>query len=224
MKGKVIIPIWLLLLSKLTFCQQPTENLLVFIGEKISVIEAERQNITTGTDTVYIKGDTTFGGRETHQVFMDSKFTAYYKIKKLLHGKYAFDTITFIAFDHYGKPAFSDYRHALLFVSSYPGDTIFYHKKYQFYDVYRSKNGRWAGSYSAYDYNNQIADRAYISPHKIKFEEKVIYPVNPQLKKEELQSLFPKPYFKIKRDQAIAIYGNYADELFQLWKCRNNWQ
>ena len=109
-----------------TFKSERKNSLVAFVGEKIEVI-----------DMPY-----SAEGR-------DLGFRAKYKIIELVYGNYSDDTITFDAYDHYGTPAFSHYKHALLYVSKYKGK--YYHVKYQFDDVYQTKDGRWAGPYSDHD-------------------------------------------------------------------------
>lgn len=83
---------------------------------------------------------------------LDSKFKAEYRIVQQVIGTYAKDTIAFTVFDHYGRPAFSEYKNALLFVSQYCGKL--YHEKYQFFELYKTADGRWASPGNPYRYDN----------------------------------------------------------------------
>jgi hypothetical protein len=73
---------------------------------------------------------------------MDAGVKATYRIIQLVYGNYEADTITFEAYDHYGLPSFLQYKHVLLFVSKY--EDTFYHVKYQYFDLYKTSDGRWA--------------------------------------------------------------------------------
>jgi hypothetical protein len=96
---------------------EKNNTLFVFVGEKIEVKEMP-----------YEEGS------------MYGKFSAKYKVLQRVYGDYRKDIINFMAYDHYGEPAFSKYKNVLLFVV--PGDSIYYHELYQFFDVYKTKNGR----------------------------------------------------------------------------------
>lgn len=169
-------------------------NLKVFVGEKI--------NIKKELDTS--------GGYQ-----LDEKFSAKYKVLKNIYGQIKLDTITFIAFDHYGKPPFSEYKYALLYVIKQNDE--YYHCKYQYNPLFKTKNNRWAGPYSTYDYGRNVKDNSKIKPEIIKFKE------NPKIdfanySVEDAKKRFIEPYYKIIGHEAIIIYGNYAEDLFELKK------
>lgn len=163
-------------------------KLLVIVGEKVSVNVLPHE-----------------GGS------LDGKFLATYIIKELVCGKYSRDTISFIAYDHYGYPGFSDYKNAMLFLSDY--DSVIYHQKYQFFDVYKTKDGRWASSYQTDDYWRS----SEVKPVPIEFTEEVSYNITGG-KKKLIKQYYPEPYFRLTKEKAIAVWGNYVPELFQLKK------
>lgn len=146
-----------------------TSRLFVFVGEKISV---ELLPHRAGS--------------------MDDCFKAKYVILEKVYGNFSDDTIEFVAYDHYGTPAFSEFKTVLLYVSADSG--TYYHQKYMYNDVYKTKDGRWAGPYAVDDYEHAYNKHTKIKPVKIEFPEKTI------------------------GDTAIAIYGNYVEELFALKK------
>ena len=166
-------------------------NLFVFVGEKIEV-----KDLPQDKDS------------------WDGKFYAKYKILQRVYGSYNKDIIEFIAYDHYGDPDFSNYKNSLLFVSKH--NEKYYHEKYQFYSVYKTKNGRWAGAYSVHDFG-QDGKRNNVRPQKLEFAEEVSYPLS-LVKKDEIDCWFPEPYYKISGDKAIALYGNYIEDLFRIKK------
>jgi hypothetical protein len=167
-------------------------RLIAFVGEKIAV------NLLPHEDGS-----------------MDAGFSATYKILLRVYGNYSKDTITFTAYDHYGWPGFSHYKNVLLFVSEYEGK--YYHQKYQFFDVYKTQNGRWASSYKSDEYGHSYNKDTVVRPVVIDFAEKVIYPT--KVKEEdgtEYLISYPEPYYKTTGDSAVAIYGNYLEDLFEL--------
>jgi hypothetical protein len=158
--------------------------LFVFVGEKISV-----------EPLPYEQGS------------MDNGFKAKYVILKKVYGSFPQDSIEFIAYDHYGIPPFSTFKNVLLFVSADSG--TYYHQKYMYNDVYRTKEGDWAGPYAEQDYKHPYNKRTKIKPVKIDFDTRVAYPRNDK---------HPRPYFEPIGDSSVAIYGNYVEELFSLKK------
>lgn len=169
-------------------------RLFTFVGEKISVEPLPHQQ----------------GSR-------DNGFKAKYIILQKVFGDFPEDTIEFVAYDHYGSPDFSKFKNVLLFVSADSG--TYYHQKYLYNDVYKTKSGRWAGPYSSEDYRHAYNKHTKIKPMKIEFGEKVSFPIE-MIDEEgrQIRFSYPKPYFKTAGDSALAVYGNYVEELFTLRK------
>jgi hypothetical protein len=168
-----------------------SNKLFVFVGEKIAVEPLPRKGYS-----------------------MDNSFKAKYVILKKVYGDFIADTIEFVAYDHYGTPAFSKFKNVLLFVSAYKG--TYYHQKYMYNNVYKTKDGRWAGSYTS-DYDHEYNKHTKIKPVKIDFAERVAFPTTMvEDDGQQVQYSYPKPYFRTVGDSAIAVYGNYIEELFQL--------
>jgi hypothetical protein len=146
---------------------------------------------------------------------MDNSFKAKYAILKKIYGDFSADTIEFVAYDHYGTPPFSKFKNVLLYLSANRG--TYYHQKYMYNDVYKTKNGRWAGTYAGDDYEHEYNKNTKIKPTRIDFAETVFYPVT--VVDEEGKKLtfsYAEPYFKTVGDSAIAVYGNYVEDLFIL--------
>lgn len=202
--NRVTVAILIIFFSLLSaFGQTRKDSLIVFVGEKIEVNYVERpptEKIIKGNDTLI-------------SIRMDSEYLAKYKILQLVHGAYKSDTIEFTVYDHYGEPTFSKYRTVLLFVSDYNGKL--YHEKYQYFDLYMTENGKWASPYSSGDYNHSFKDSITVKPEKIPFTDKVFYSVK-KMSTEAIKKWFPQPYYKIEKNRAIAIYGNYVEDLFRL--------
>jgi hypothetical protein len=167
-------------------------KLFVFVGQKISVDALP-----------YREGS------------MDGGFKAKYKILQKVFGNFSEDTIEFVAYDHYGIPPFSQFDNVLLFVSADSG--TYYHQKYMYYDVYLTKDGKWAGSYAEKDYRHEYNKKTNVKPVIIDFAEEVSYPTKLITPDSQVVILhYPKPYFITIVDTVIAVYGNYVEDLFIL--------
>jgi hypothetical protein len=188
--------------------QNLADSLLVFIGEKIEV-KYSPEDKNSYVDTLIEGNDTIIN----MQLVIDHKFIAKYKILKLVHGNFKRDTIEFTVYDHYGVPPFFKYQTVLLFVSFSNGRL--YHEKYQYYDLYLTSKGEWASLYATRDYNHAYKKSITVKPEKIQFKNEISFPVS-NMSEKEVKRCYPKPYFKIENDRAIAVYGNYVDDLFKL--------
>lgn len=181
--------------SEADFIPSKTDNsknnsLFVFVGEKLEL-----------TRLPYTPGD------------FDNAFLAKYKVLDKIYGDYLKDTIEFEVYDHHGDPAFAEYRFVLLFVSFDKGK--FYHEKYQYFALYKTKDDKWASPYSAYDYQHEYNRNTPIKPVKIEFAEPVYYDVV-ETDKKFIRKWYPAPYFQVEKNKAKAVYGNYIPELFKL--------
>jgi hypothetical protein len=167
-------------------------KLIVIVGEKIRIKEVES---------------------DINGLLPYSKFMAHYRILQKICGDYDRDTITFTVYDHYGFPDFANYEHALLFLTNH--DSTIYHEIYQFFPLYKTKDGRWASSYQYLEYG----DETKVKPEKIEFAEEVSYSIE-GLTRTTTQRRFPEPYYKIDKEskKAISVWGNYVPELFQIKK------
>lgn len=169
-------------------------HLFAFVGEKISIERLPRE-----------------------QGSMDNVFKAKYVILKEVYGNFKQDTIEFVAYDHYGTPAFSKYNNVLLYVSADGG--TYFHQKYMYNYVYKTKDGRWAGTFASDDYNHAYNKHTKIKPEKIEYAKKVSFPTKlVDEEGRELEFTYPKPYFKTLGDSAFAVYGNFVEDLFILKK------
>ena len=165
---------------------------LVFVGEKISLSRVQPNK---------------------DEIPFDYQFLAKYRVLEVYRGSYAGDEIEFTVFDHYGTPGFSEHKHVLLYLEKHDGH--FFHSKYQFTPLYKTRDGKWAGAYAAMDYSHSFNENTKIKPEKIEFLEPVTIDIS-KYESEDIARWFPEPYFQIKDQMAIAVYGNYIDELFKL--------
>lgn len=149
------------------------------------------------------------------QYSFDAGFNAKYLILQKVFGDFPSDTIEFVAYDHYGTPPFSKFDYVLLYVSADSG--TYYHQKYMYNDVYKTKDGRWAGTYDRADYEHKYNKGTKVKPVKIEFEEPVLYPLKMVTEQgDTLTRKLLKPYFITMGDTALAVYGNYVEDLFIL--------
>ena len=125
------------------------DTLIVFVGEKI---------------------DVKFQPQEAYS--LDGKFLVTYKILERVCGEYKEDTIRFYAYDHYGYPEFANYKTVLLYVSK--DEEGYYHQKYQYNNVYKTKEGIWAGPYKRFG-NDYGSNDVRFKPVKINFNEEVSF-------------------------------------------------
>jgi hypothetical protein len=179
------------------FAQPPKNQLHVFVGEKIDVIPFEE-------------------GTVSGNLIMDYAFKARYRVLENVYGEYRSDTIEFLAYDHYGLPPFASFDHALLFVSEVDGK--YQHEKYQYFDVYRTIDHRWAGDGDAYKFDEQVPkSRRIVKPVAITFDKVVSFDLkglDPRL----IEKFYPVPYYKIENQRAYALMGNYVEDLFLVKK------
>lgn len=175
-------------------CEQKTAtNYYIFIGQKIEVKYEEQPYYC-------------------NVIMMDSQFKATYKVLDNVYGKFPQDIISFFAFDHYGTPKFSKYENVMLFVGEYCDK--FYHTKYQYFDVYKTKNGKWATPGDPYKYNRYVKEKI-VKARKIKFNDDVVYDIS-NLTQKQVDKEYPKEYYKIIENKAIPIKGTYVSDLIKV--------
>ncbi|WP_372977927.1 hypothetical protein [Mucilaginibacter sp.] len=144
---------------------------------------------------------------------IDGRYESKYKIIKNMYGDYKGDTISFVAFDHYGTPPFSKYKYVMIFVNE--GCGKFTHEKYQFFDVYPTADGRWASPGDPYRYDQKLVKK--VPPVKLSFKDSLSFDVSneyPHIINKE----YPEPYFKIENGRAFPLTGAYAEDLFEIKK------
>ena len=180
----------LLLASSLTYTSgQTKDNLYVFVGEKIEISDFQPNKV---------------------DALFDNGLKAKYKVIQNIYGNYKKDTIEFEAYFHCGGAMFSKFKNVLLFVSNSNGRL--YLEKYQYFDVYKTIDGRWASPGDTAKFDKQ--HRVNFKPQHLQFIDTVWYDIR-QLDRGCLKRIaFLEPYFKIEGNKAIALMGAYVDELF----------
>lgn len=167
-------------------------NYYVFIGERISVKGVNHPKYCN--------------------VFpRDGKFEAVYKIIKNINGEFKQDTIRFIAYDHYYTAKFSKSKYALLFVGEYCGELI--HSKYQYFDVYPTKDGRWASPGNPYRFDDNFKSRS-IKAVQVAFDNDLSFDTNSLFFRNSYTET--TPYFTIEGTKATPVMGTYIDDLVKL--------
>lgn len=144
---------------------------------------------------------------------LDARFKAVYKILEQEAGNFPNDTITFSGYAHNARFAFSNYQNVLLFVGEYCGEL--YHEKYQFFDLYKTADGRWASPGDPYKYDERY--RKNITAQRIQFADTVWFDIS-KLSEAAKKQQFPAPFFKIEKQRAIPVMGSYVEELIAVKK------
>lgn len=144
---------------------------------------------------------------------MDSKVNAEYKILEQVVGKFPKDTIHFASFNHNHRITFSNYENVLLFVGEYCGDL--YHEKYQYFELYKTMNGKWASPGDPYKYDEY--HRKNLKAQSIQFNDSVWFDIS-KLSDAAIKQQYPMPFYKIEGQKAIPIMGCYIDELILVKK------
>lgn len=174
--------------------QKKPSKFYVFIGEKVEVLAEERPNYC---DEV-----------------LDSKFKATHRIIKSLYGNYPQENITFYSTSHTGIPSILKYQTILLFVGEYCGDL--YQEKYQYFDLFKTKEGKWACPGDPYKYDPYIKDKN-VKAQYIAFDESVFFDLS-DLSAKEIEKKYPQDYYRIVDNKAIPIKGTYAEDLIKIKK------
>lgn len=173
------------------------EQLLAFVGRKQSVRDISEEVRRKNEDAL----------------LFDAFFRAKYRVEQVVYGEYAGDSIEFTATDHYGRPRFAQFEHVMLFVSA-ADDGAYYHEKYQFYPVFRTRSGAWAACAPIDEYDAEERE-SVIGPHPIDFGPDAYFPLG-ELSLAEAAQLLPAPQFRIEGHKAYCVQGNTAEELLKI--------
>ncbi|WP_210151082.1 hypothetical protein [Chryseobacterium scophthalmum] len=178
-------------------CEQKIPSkLYVFVGKKIDISYVDT------SDYCYM--------------MMDSKYDATYKIEQEFGDHFPDSTITFTAYDHdfSHRFLFEDYNvNVLLFVEERCGELI--HKRYKFYPVYKTKDGKWA---SVIDPKKFYIHSEKFKPVKVNFNSSVYFEYFKNTPIEQLESIFPKKYYNLKDGKAYPIMGLSIENLVEITK------
>lgn len=199
---QLVLALLLLISSANSQAGQGDNGLFVFVGRLIEINELKDEPCGEPESD---------DGEERICISMDSGFRATYEILDQFYGKYDSAQITFDAYDHYGKPAFSRFKHALMFV--HVTDDGIYHAKYQFYDVYRTIEGRWAtcgDSFARYEEPEELEQIVF---SKLNFPEDLVFADVGRFSPSYVAMEFPAEFYDIRSNKAFCKKGVYVEHL-----------
>ncbi|WP_157539224.1 hypothetical protein [Nonlabens sp. MIC269] len=116
-----------------------SKNDYAFIGRKIEIIETANRDISEIIQIDSITNDTI----KLISIPMNFEYRAKYEILHNAYNRIPLDTIEFIVLDHYGRPKFEQFDNVLLFVHYDENTKKYYHEKYKFEPMRRTRNGKW---------------------------------------------------------------------------------
>lgn len=96
-------------------------EVLAFVGERVSV---------RPTEVALAPGE----------ILMDAAFTAEYRVRDVLHGRYGGESIRFLVFDHYGEPAFARHRGPVVLFLRPASDGGWVQVKYQYIPLFDTRD------------------------------------------------------------------------------------
>ena len=185
-------------------------NLFAFIGEKISIEEfdpnvTKEKKIEIDPDT----GDTII----RKYYVMDRAFKLKYKVLKNLYNDLKVDTVEFVAYDHYGKPNFAEFKNVILYISKSQDDKYYFHQKYQFNAIYKTKENEWIG---LLNFGNRflIDEGKKLNLKKIELYEIANVDLK-NMREKYIEYYYPKPFYKIKKNKAIPVLGLPINDLIE---------
>lgn len=216
----------LILVSLFNIIAQKKE-MLILSGEKISFVKMPicatvdtitgpsvqelitLENNADGTEADFDEFKQLFFPDDTLLLIVPGKqqYLATYKVIRIFSEYQHIDTIKFIT----EAPGLVKYEHALLFLKKNK-DGCFNLTANQFIDIYLSKNNRWASYYAYEDYNHPNNVYTSLKPEKIDFTKEVSFDLT-HIPQSTINKQYPSPYYKVIDNKAIAIFGNYIEDL-----------
>lgn len=175
--------------------QKQPSNFYIFVAEKIS---GEYE-----ADPYYCKVKMLDGG--------GMKYT--YKIKEEIYGDYPKDTIVFKSYSHLGRPMIEYFDTVLLFVGEYCGKL--YQEKYQFFDLYKTKDGRWASLGDPYKFDKYQENKT-IKAQSIDFDPFIRISTIPPDDDDRRFQKYEAPYYRLIGDKAVPLMGTYIKDLIKV--------
>jgi hypothetical protein len=144
---------------------------------------------------------------------LDLKYKATLKIQHQVFNNYKSDTITFFAYDHYSKPAFSEFENVLIYISE--ACDVNYHAKYLFSPAYQVGDS-WKVTYATPQ--TKVGEMLHELAKPIKFDDDLYYEFGNNLTEKELGERFPEPYFYRKGSFVRPLYGYDVKDVFDIMK------
>ncbi|MEL1244118.1 hypothetical protein AAEO56_07600 [Flavobacterium sp. DGU11] len=177
-------------------CREEHHRLYAVVASKIKLKRVRRENCP-------------------YVITLDAQpeYDAVYNVLKNVYGDYANDTINFTFYENYGHHDLEKYNTVLLYLADNCGELV--SVQGEFSDVYQTTDGRWAAPYRLSD--KLAVGSATVKPEKIDFAKPLEYDIK-NTSREWIEQMYPAPYYEVRGDKAIAIYGNYAEDLVELRK------
>ena len=201
MTSRILISITL----TIAFClscigQSKDDSLYVLVGKKISIKKAKQPSLSSD------------------QILFSSKYRLKFKVIQNVHNKLTQKTIVFYAGAHLGLREMPTSDYSLLFLSINNGQYSLI--RFQFFDVYKTTDGRWAACGDPFYFDKQLKDsvKTYIPIVKLNFSDPVTFKINPSTDSASIKDVFPEPYFKIEGRVATGLMGCYVEDLFTMKK------
>ena len=165
-------------------------NLIAFVGRRLRVQYVEP------------KGD----------VMFDAEYRVRAEVLEMVFGKFGEKQIEFSSYVHVGEPAFGKDEFGLVYVSKHDGR--FVQQKYLFQPVHRTRDGRWASCGDPYAW---IADvhRHGVEAEPIMFDPSLTFDMQKGAREQGFPS-FQAPFFRIDKNVAVCVMGNYPRELLRV--------
>jgi len=205
--------LFLLFTTSSIYGQIEKDSLFVFTGKKISIKKVKDfEDRKMLIDTIVVNDSIIY--IETPNVIQDYKYKGKFKIIEKFKGKLTNTKIEFDLYNHYGKPKLSKSNTFLFFVIKINGE--FQLLKYAHHRIYETDNGKFAVPYDKNEYRNQNEPLLKIEPEKISFKNVPEFRIYKDDSPDWLKRTYPKPYYRIEKNKAIPIYGNYLEDYIKL--------
>lgn len=170
-------------------------KLLIVTGQKISFETKEYNYCTSNT--------------------WNSEWSAEYRIDTLLHGNYSKKSINYEVSLHASRPSVQKYTNVILYLKNLC-DKYYMHRG-GFDAIYKTKNGKWATTYSGYFLSKMTEDNKP-KPVKLDFIEPVIINFHESWDDEYISKRWFEPYYTVNDRKAIANYGFYLEDAVKIKK------
>jgi len=205
--------LFLLFTTSSIYGQIEIDSLFVFTGKKISIKKIKDfEDKKTQIDIIVVNDSIIY--IETPNVIQDYKYRAKFKIIEQFKGDLPDKKIEFDLYNHYGKPKLSKSNTFLLFVIKIDGE--FQLLKYAHHRVYETENEKFAIPYDKNEYRNQNVPLLKIEPKKINFKQVPEFRIYEDDSPDWVKRTYPKPYYRIEKNKAIPIFGNYIEDYIKL--------
>jgi hypothetical protein len=190
-------------------------ELIVFIGDKISFKYFPPTPAEKEIERIEDEANAKKTGVQAVRIALSVRMKARYKVLDMISGKDRSQEIDFVAFDHFGKPAFAKRSPVLIYLGI--NDMGYYQIRGVYAFVYPSKDGRWVycNSEDAYFHEEIPAEflRNNLRPIELKWDEEVSIEIDGEIKPK-----FPEAYFKRDQNSLVCHQAAYVEEIIPFQK------